>query len=133
LNVFLLRQGDLRAYRPRRFLASSSGMVPFSSASFRAARRVLNVDAIHFLLGQAFQETEILYWNHGGQVFPTVGHDGTEACHDVLPLVQCKLYESITRRTQLSRNCPHYAPTAFRSSSSAFNAPSGVSSCLNIR
>lgn len=34
---------------------------------------VFQVDSVHFLLGQALQQTEVFYRNDGGQVLPAAG------------------------------------------------------------
>ena len=41
---------------------------------FRQRRvRVFDVDSVHFLLGQALQQTEVFYRDDGGQVLPAAG------------------------------------------------------------
>jgi hypothetical protein len=37
---------------------------------------VLEVQAVHFLPGQALQEAEVIHGDDGGQVLPTAGDDG---------------------------------------------------------
>jgi hypothetical protein len=76
---------------------------------FQCCAGIFEIEAVHFLLGQTFQEAEVIYRDDDGKILPTTGDDGSlfpvggpvdqfrklfprfgdiQACHNGVPFVQ---------------------------------------------